>query len=157
MANYLNKANLQVDAQLVTFIETEALAGTGIGAERFWSGLAGLVDQFMPRNRELLAIRDKMQGQIDEWHHQHGPVSADPAGYQAFLKEIGYLVPEPGDFEIETSGLDPEISPAAAAYRPAGRLPAACRRPPPCPLPAALLHGGSRAPACARRGTARPR
>ena len=64
----------------------------------------------MPRNRDLLAFRDKLQGQIDEWHHAHGPVASDPAGYEAFLREIGYLVPEPVDFTIETTGLDPEIS-----------------------------------------------
>ena len=110
MANYLDKAGLQVDAQLVTFIETEALPGTGIAADAYWAGLAGLVETFMPRNRELLALRDRLQGKIDEWHHQHGPVAKDSAGYEAFLREIGYLVPEPGDFQIETSGLDPEIS-----------------------------------------------
>src|SRR3954465_13388954 len=110
MANYLQKSGLQVDTQLVTFIETEALPGTGIAPDRYWAGLAGLVETFMPRNRELLAFRDKLQGQIDEWHHAHGPVASDPAGYEAFLRQIGYLVPEPGDFSIETSGLDPEIS-----------------------------------------------
>ena len=110
MANYLNKAGLQVDARLVTFVETEALPGTGIAVDAYWAGLAGLVETFMPRNRELLAIRDRMQKQIDDWHHKNGPVARDPARYQAFLREIGYLVPEPTDFQIETSGLDPEIS-----------------------------------------------
>jgi len=110
MANYLNKAGLQVDARLVTFVETEALPGSGIGAEAYWAGLAGLVAKFMPRNRELLAIRDRMQKQIDDWHHKNGPVAKDPEGYQTFLRQIGYVVPEPGDFQIETSGLDPEIS-----------------------------------------------
>lgn len=110
MANYLNKAGLQVDTQLVTFIETAALPGTEVAAETFWSGLAGMVERFMPRNRELLAIRDRMQSQIDEWHRQNGPVSSDPVAYEAFLRQIGYLVPEPPDFTIETSGLDPEIS-----------------------------------------------
>ncbi len=110
MANYLEKSGLQVDTQLVTFIETEALPGTGIAAEAYWARLAGLVDTFMPRNRELLEIRDRMQGQIDEWHRAHGPVGKDPAGYEVMLREIGYLVPEPPNFTIETSGLDPEIS-----------------------------------------------
>jgi malate synthase len=110
MTNYLDKAGLQVDARLVSFIETEALPGTGVVTEAFWAGLAGLVRRFMPRNRELLAVRDELQGKIDEWHREHGPVANDPAGYEAFLREIGYLVPEPADFTIETSGLDPEIS-----------------------------------------------
>ncbi|MEO7224109.1 MAG: malate synthase G, partial [Devosia sp.] len=105
-----NKSGLQVDAQLVSFIETEALPGTGVAAEAYWSGLADLVERFMPRNRELLAVRDALQGKIDQWHREHGPVASDPAGYGAFLREIGYLVPEPADFTIETDGLDPEIS-----------------------------------------------
>ncbi len=108
--SYVEKAGLKVDAQLVKFVESEALPGTGIAPAAYWAGLAGLVERFMPRNRELLAIRDRLQQQIDEWHHQHGPVASDPAGYEAFLRQIGYLVPEPSEFQIETDGLDPEIS-----------------------------------------------
>jgi malate synthase len=108
--NYIEKSGLKVDQQLVDFVEREAIPGTGISPDGFWSGFAGLVRDFAPRNRELLSIRDKMQAQIDDWHKVNGPVSADPLGYEAFLREIGYLVPEPADFTIETSGLDPEIS-----------------------------------------------
>jgi malate synthase len=110
MSNYVEKSGLQVDAQLAAFVESEAIPGTGVAADAYWAGLAGLVERFMPRNRELLAFRDELQGKIDQWHHEHGPVAGDPAGYAAFLREIGYLVPEPADFTIETSGLDPEIS-----------------------------------------------
>src|SRR6218665_2455888 len=107
---YIDKAGLKVDALLVDFVEKEAIPGTKVSAEAFWAGLAGLVGDFMPRNRHLLAIRDRIQSQIDDWHRSNGPVAADPAGYEKFLKEIGYLVPEPADFSIETAGLDPEIS-----------------------------------------------
>ncbi len=110
MADYLSKGGLQVDAQLAAFIEGEALPGTGIAPADYWTGLSGLVARFMPRNRDLLAIRDRLQGEIDGWHRSHGPVASDPAGYEAFLRDIGYVVPEPADFSIETSGLDPEIS-----------------------------------------------
>jgi malate synthase len=110
MANYIEKSGLKVDAQLVDFIENEAIPGTAVSPGAFWSGLAGLVAEFMPRNRHLLAVRDRMQSQIDDWHRSNGPVAADPAGYQKLLRDIGYLVPEPTDFTIETSGLDPEIS-----------------------------------------------
>ena len=108
--SYIEKSGLKVDSQLVDFVEKEAIPGTKVTPEQFWSGLAGLVKEFAPRNRELLAIRDKMQSQIDDWHRQNGPVAANPDGYQRFLKDIGYLVDEPADFTIETSGLDPEIS-----------------------------------------------
>ncbi len=110
MAKYIEKSGLKVDQLLVDFVEAEATPGTKVTAEQFWGGLAGLVRDFAPRNRELLAVRDWMQGQIDDWHRANGPVSADPATYEAFLREIGYLVAEPADFTIETNGLDPEIS-----------------------------------------------
>ena len=110
MSTYSDKSGLKVDAQLVRFIEDEALPGSGLTAEAYWSGLADLVERFMPRNRELLAVRDRLQSQIDDWHRKNGPVASDPKGYESFLKEIGYLVPEPGEFQIETRGLDPEIT-----------------------------------------------
>ncbi len=107
---YVNKSGLQVDALLVDFVEQRAIPGTAVTPDAFWSGLAGLVRDFMPRNRELLGIRDLMQSQIDDWHRRNGPVASDPAGYEALLRQIGYLVDEPADFTIETDGLDPEIT-----------------------------------------------
>ncbi|HWA19804.1 MAG TPA: malate synthase G [Devosia sp.] len=110
MANYLDKTDLEVDAELVGFIENEALPGSGIKPNAFWSGLSAMVEKFMPRNRELLGVRDLLQAQIDDWHRAHGPVASDPKGYESFLREIGYLVAEPPDFRVETSELDPEIT-----------------------------------------------
>lgn len=110
MASYVNRAGLSVDQQLADFIETEALPGTGIDATAFWTGFSGLVEKAMPRNRDLLAFRDTLQTKIDNWHKANGPVSNDPKGYQAFLREIGYLVDEPVDFTIESKDMDPEIT-----------------------------------------------
>jgi malate synthase len=110
MADYLEKSNLRVDAQLVRFIENEALPGLAISPEKFWSGFAEVVARFAPRNRVLVDIRDQMQQQIDDWHREFGPVATDPVGYEGLLKRIGYLVDEPEDFKIETTGLDPEIA-----------------------------------------------
>ncbi|MBK8086139.1 MAG: malate synthase G [Devosia sp.] len=107
---YVERIGLRVDGLIADFVEREALPGTGIGASLFWDGLAGLVRDFAARNRDLLAIRDRMQSQIDDWHRANGPVANDPVGYETFLRQIGYLVPEPDDFVIETEGLDPEIS-----------------------------------------------
>ena len=107
MADYIEKSGLKVDRLLADFVEKEAIPGTQVSAEQFWSGLAGLVRDFAPKNRELLAIRDRIQTQIDDWHKANGPVGADPAKYQSFLKEIAYFVAEPADFTIETTGLDP--------------------------------------------------
>ena len=110
MADHIDKSGLKVDSALAAFIDTEVLPGTGVDADRFWRGFSRLVADFMPRNRRLLAFRDELQGKIDAWHREHGPVGNDPAGYQKFLRDIGYLVDEPGHFEIETTGLDPEIA-----------------------------------------------
>lgn len=99
---------LRVDPDLQAFIRDEALPGTGIGEAQFWSALEAAVVQFAPRNRELLAIRDCMQAQIDAWHQQHA--SFDPAAYKQFLIDIGYLLPEGDDFHIKTVGVDEEIA-----------------------------------------------
>ena len=110
MSNYQDKSGLKVHPLLVDFIETEALPGTGVSAEQFWKGFAGLVAEHSVTNVRLLAKRDELQGRIDNWHREHGAIADDPAGYEQFLRDIGYLVDEPADFTIETEGLDPEIS-----------------------------------------------
>ncbi|MDV3250093.1 malate synthase G [Devosia sp. BK] len=110
MSDYLTKSGLSVHPLLVDFVEKEALAGLGVSADQFWDGLADLVREHAPTNARLLAKRDELQSQIDEWHHKYGPVANNPQGYEFFLREIGYVVPEPQDFMIETDNLDPEIS-----------------------------------------------
>ena len=77
------------------FIEAEALPGTGIAPGTFWDGLAALIADLGPRNRDLLAVRDRIQGEIDEYHRARQGQPFDAAAYERFLREIGYLVPEP--------------------------------------------------------------
>ncbi len=101
---------LQVAATLHDFIEKEALNGTGVSAEAFWGGLAGLVRTFAPRDRELLAVRDKIQTQIDDYHRARAGRPIDQIEYEQFLREIGYVLPEPGDFEVKTQNVDDEIA-----------------------------------------------
>ncbi len=101
---------LTVARELHDFVTREALPGTGIDAAHFWAELAGLVREFAPRVRALLARRDTLQSQIDTWHAAHPARPIDPVAYQAFLREIGYLVPEPPDFAISTTNVDPEIA-----------------------------------------------
>ncbi len=101
---------LAVDAGFQRFIEVEALPGTGVEADRFWACLAALVRDFAPENRRLLQVRDEMQAKIDGWHRAHPGRPVDQAAYEAFLEEIGYLVPEPADFTIGTRDVDPEIA-----------------------------------------------
>ncbi len=105
-----DRAGLQVDARLAAFVEAEVLAPQGKDAGAFWSGFAALLADFAPRNRALLEKREALQGQIDVWHMERGGKALDQAEYQAYLRSIGYLVEEPGDFTIGTQNVDPEIA-----------------------------------------------
>ncbi|MBO9548037.1 malate synthase G [Pseudomonas sp.] len=101
---------LKVAPILQRFIEDEVLPGTGIDAASFWQGFSTLVHDLAPRNRELLAERDRLQRELDTWHRQHpGPIS-DMAAYQAFLRSIGYLVETPQQVRISTTQVDREIA-----------------------------------------------
>ena len=104
------RAGLQVDTVLARFVEDEALPGTGVGAEHFWTGFAALLADFAPKNRALLARRDDLQARIDAWHVARRGQPHDHAAYKAFLTEIGYLLPEGPDFIIGTANVDPEIA-----------------------------------------------
>ncbi|MWV29364.1 malate synthase G [Aurantiacibacter rhizosphaerae] len=108
---YVQRAGLAVAEELARFVETEALPGTGIDANRFWSGLAQLCEEFTPQNRALLQRREGLQQTIDQWHRDH-PQSGDGMPPRE-LREIGYLVPEPAPFTIGTTGVDSEISSVA--------------------------------------------
>ena len=110
MTEYVTRANLQVADELALFVESRALSGTGIAADALWSGLSDILARFVPVNRALLAKRDALQTQIDDWHKANpGPISDMPA-YQAFLRDIGYLVAEPAPFAIGTQNVDAEIA-----------------------------------------------
>ena len=110
MTKYVTRAGLRISEQLVEFIESRALTGTGIAADSLWQGLADVLGRFVPQNRMLLAKRDEIQAKLDDWHRTNpGPIS-DMADYQAFLRKMGYLVPEPASFSIGTQNVDAEIA-----------------------------------------------
>src|SRR5689334_19086483 len=98
--SYVDAAGLKVARCLYEFINGEALPGTGLQAEAFWKGLAALLDKFGHRNKELLAKRDKLQAQIDDFHRENRGKPFDHGAYMEFLKSISYLLPEPPDFTI---------------------------------------------------------
>ncbi|GAB4191865.1 MAG: malate synthase G [Thalassobaculales bacterium] len=110
MASRATVAGLSVDPGLKQFIDQEAIPGSGIAAADFWAALARLLRDFGVRNRALLARRDQLQAQIDDWHRARRGRPLDLAEYRAFLTEIGYLVPEGPDFTIATLNVDPEIA-----------------------------------------------
>jgi malate synthase len=108
---FVTKAKLQVDAALARFIEEAAIPGTGVDVRNFWSGFSDLVHDLAPKNHALLAKRDDLQANIDDWHRKNQGASI--AAQKAFLEEIGYLLPEGADFRIETANVDPEIASVA--------------------------------------------
>lgn len=110
MSSRQARSGLQVDTVLAEFIEGEALPGTGVTADAFWDGLARMVAELGPKNRAFLAKRQDIQGKIDAWHLERQGQDHDAEAYQAFLREIDYLVEEGADFQIETVNVDPEIA-----------------------------------------------
>ncbi|WP_272700722.1 malate synthase G [Desulfovibrio sp. Fe33] len=100
---------LSIHAELAEAVRT-ILKGTGLDEATFWSGAESIFRDFAPRNRELLAERDRIQAAMDEWHRAHPGQPGDKKTYHAFLREIGYLTPEGGDFAIATENVDPEIA-----------------------------------------------
>ncbi len=113
MQAMVERSGLKVAPVLCGFVEEKVLPGTGLDHAQFWQGFSALVHDLTPKNRALLAHRAALQAQIDDWHLARRNQVHDRDGYKAFLEEIGYLVPELAPFEIETSGVDPEIAEVA--------------------------------------------
>lgn len=113
MTDRVSAGNLRVARVLYDFVNDEALPGTDIDPDSFWAGVDKVVTDLTPRNQELLRRRDELQAQIDKWHRQRVIEPLDIDAYRDFLIEIGYLLPEPEDFTITTSGVDDEITTTA--------------------------------------------
>ncbi|MEM9262865.1 MAG: malate synthase G, partial [Pseudomonadota bacterium] len=109
MSDTVDRAGLKVARTLAEFVETKVAPDLGLSIDAFWQGAADIFARFTPRNRDLLQKRETLQEQIDAWHGE-SPGVPDPEAYEAFLREIGYLVPEPAPFEITTDHVDPELS-----------------------------------------------
>jgi len=105
----ISVAGLGVDQELYDFVNKEALPGTGIAPDAFWSGLAKILGDVAPRNAALLKKRDEIQAKIDGWHKARKGQPHDQVAYEGFLKEIGYLLPEPAAFSIRTQNVDDAI------------------------------------------------
>jgi malate synthase len=106
----VDRKGLRVARDLVMFLEVEALPGTGIDPDRFWTGFSALVHDFGPRNAALLQQREHLQAKINAWHIARRGQPHDREAYKAFLEDIGYLVPEGDPFTIDTMNVDAEIA-----------------------------------------------
>ena len=110
MSRRIEKNGLSIDEKLVTFIESEAIPGTGVDTQKFWQGFAEIVEKLGPKNKTLLKKREDIQSKIDEYHISHRGQDIDIEDYKSFLYDIGYLVPEGENFKIDTSNVDEEIA-----------------------------------------------
>lgn len=110
MSETITQGRLRIDANFKRFVDEEVLPGTGLDSAAFWHNFDDIVHDLSPENRQLLAERDRIQAALDEWHRRNpGPVK-DKAAYKSFLRELGYLVPQPGHVTVETTGIDSEIT-----------------------------------------------
>ncbi|MGI9480839.1 MAG: malate synthase G [Hyphomicrobiales bacterium] len=111
MADMIKHGRLQIAKDLYEFMNAEALTGTTVKADHFWSTLDEIVHEFSPRNRALVKTRQDLQDRIDGWHRENQPI--DFAAYKEFLADIGYLEPEGDEFSVATANVDPEIASVA--------------------------------------------
>lgn len=108
----IQKGSFAIDKILYDFIENEALPLSNVSSDEFWAGFEVIVKDLTPKNKALLARRDELQAQIDEWHENN---AYELEAYKKFLTDIGYLEPEVADFEITTENVDDEIATIAGA------------------------------------------
>ena len=110
MSERIQQGGLQVAEEIFDLVANELTPGTGVTVEHFWACFEEIINDLAPKNRELLQVRKNLQDQIDAWHDQRAGEAIDQAEYKVFLQEIGYLVKEGPDFQIETENVDPEIA-----------------------------------------------
>ena len=106
----IKAGGLSVAKEFYDFIETEALPGAGVASKAFWDGYGALVRDLAPKNKELMAVRDALQSKIDDWHKARAGKLFDPAAYEAMLRKIGYIEPEPADFQVTTANVDDDMA-----------------------------------------------
>ena len=110
MTDRVLRGGLKVAGEIDLLVRKEMVPGTGVSLDAFWTGMEAALDELGPVNRELLAKRGQLQEAIDAWHLEQRGRQHDADAYKAFLFDIGYLLPEPPDFAIDTDRVDPEIA-----------------------------------------------
>jgi len=110
MSHRIQQGGLQVAEEIFDLVANELIKNTGVSTGHFWASFEEIVNDLTPKNRELLQVRENLQDQIDAWHDQRAGKAIDQSEYKTFLQEIGYLVNEGPDFQIETENVDSEIA-----------------------------------------------
>lgn len=110
MTERIQVGGLQIAKVLYDLVANDIAPGTGIEPDAFWASFEKVVNEFSPKNKALLEKREVIQKQLDEWYRNNAGQSIDMAEYKAFLKDVGYLVPEGDDFKVSTENVDAEIA-----------------------------------------------
>src|SRR6201993_2877603 len=103
--NYEKIGEIHVASDLRAFIANEVFPGLDISEAEFWHGLAGLIGTFAPRIKSQLRFREELESKIDAYHRSTATMPFNPAAYARFLREIGYIVPEPPNFTVRTENV----------------------------------------------------
>ena len=107
--NNTHELGLNISSNLKQFLENEVLPGLDINADSYWQAFEQIIDEFSPRNKKLLNMREEIQEKIDNWHIERKGSEHNHEEYKKFLEEIGYIVPRSSKFSITTDNVDPEI------------------------------------------------
>ena len=110
MTSNVQKDKLQISQAIYDLVTNEVLPGTAVEEDQFWTGMQGVLEEFAPKNKELLAKRDNIQEQIDTWHLQNKGHEFNHEEYKQFLRDINYIVDDVADFSISTENVDSEIA-----------------------------------------------
>ena len=107
---YIRIKNLSISKLLFNFINNELLRGLHIKKNKFWKGFSAAANELMPKNKELLETRERLQKSIDTFHLEKKNKKLNLKVYKKFLKKIGYLKKSGSNFKIMTKNVDKEIS-----------------------------------------------
>ena len=110
MSKRINEHGYKIADCLYKLVNNDVLPGLAVKQQDFWVAVAAILNEFIPKNKALLATRDTLQSQIDNWHLDVNNAPFSQHKYQQFLAEIGYLVPQSSDFQITTENVDAEVA-----------------------------------------------
>lgn len=110
MTTHISVGDLQVADSLLDLVKNDIAPGTGVDPDQFWASLASIIQDLGPANQAMMDKRDELQVALDNWHRSKQGQTIDAGEYEAFLREIGYLVEEGEEFSVSVDRVDPEIA-----------------------------------------------
>ena len=110
MTEYVAHGGIKIASSLRALVHDEISPGTGVTPSTVWTLLDSVVRTLGPRNRALLDKRDALQAKIDARLAAQRGAALDSQAMAAFLREIGYLVPNGPSFKVTTANVDAEIA-----------------------------------------------